>query len=283
MFEYHRRAEEQGKNLECAIVLGLHPILGMSALSYPPREISKWEVAGGLFGEPLQIAPCETLDLLVPAWAEIVIEGEILANAREPEGPFGEFTGYFSRRSTENVFMAKAICMREKPWYQSIGSGRALDHLLPLAVLREVEILKALSRVIPNVKAVHMPTSGAAAFTVYVSIKQTRPGEAKHAIAIVFGVDHYLKNVIIVDDDIDVFDESDVMWAVSTRVQPHRDLVTITDSLGAILDPSATDKGLTSKLGIDATMPYGEDFAKKLLMTPEIEAWAREFVDQMAE
>ena len=281
MFEYQRRAEARGDNLPCAVVLGLHPAIGMGSLAYPAPEISKLEVVGGLFAEPLEVRPCETIDLAVPAWAEIVIEGEILAGAREPEGPFGEFTGYFSRRSTEHVFLARAIVMREGAWFQSIASGRAPDHILPLGVLREAEILNAVRRVIPNVRAVHVPTSGGASFTAYVSIAQTRPGEAKHAIPIVLGVDHYLKLVVVVDDDIDVFDESDVLWAIATRMQADRDLVVIGGSLGAMLDPSATADGVTAKLGIDATRPFGQAFADKLVMSPERHAWARDLVDRL--
>jgi 2,5-furandicarboxylate decarboxylase 1 len=281
MFEYQRRAESRGANLECAIALGLHPLVGLAALSYPPPEISKFEAAGGLFQESLQVARCETIDLTVPASAEIVIEGEILAGVREPEGPFGEFTGYFSSRSTEHVFLARAIRMRERPWFQSIASGRAPDHILPLGVLREVEIRNALARAIPNVRAVHVPTSGGAAFTAFVSITQTRPGEAKHVIPIVLGVDHYLKFVVVVDDDIDVFDESDVLWALATRVQADRDLAVVRGSLGAILDPSASAQGLTAKLGIDATRPFGEPFAQKLRMSPDREAWARALADRL--
>src|SRR5205814_3089359 len=97
---------------------------------------------------------------------------------------------------------------------------------------------------------------GTSAFSAYVSIKQGRPGEAKHVIPIVLGVDHYLKLVIVVDDDIDVFDESDVMWAVATRMQADRDLVAISGSLGAMLDPSADDRGVSAKLGLDATRPF---------------------------
>ena len=225
MFEYQRRAEAKGQALPCAVVLGLHPLVSMGSLAYPPADVGKFEVVGGLFGEPLQVAPCSTIDLHVPAAAEIVIEGEILPGEREPEGPFGEFTGYFSRRSTEHVFVARAIAMRERPWFQSIGSGRAGDHITTLGLVREAEILNALGRVIPNVKAVHVPLSGASSFTAFVSIKQTRPGEAKHVIPIVLGVDHYLKLVVVVDDDVDVFDESDVLWAVATRMQADRDLV----------------------------------------------------------
>src|SRR5207244_956858 len=109
MFEYQRRAEARGEALPCAIVLGLHPLLSMGSLAYPPPDVGKFEVVGGLFGEPLQVAACATIDLHVPAAAEIVIEGEILPDTREPEGPFGEFTGYFSRRSTEHVFVARAL------------------------------------------------------------------------------------------------------------------------------------------------------------------------------
>jgi len=282
MFEYQRRAEAKGKPLPCAIVLGLHPLVSMGSLAYPPADVGKFDVVGGLLGEPLQVAPCTSIDLHVPATAEIVIEGEILAGVREPEGPFGEFTGYVSRRSTEHVFVAKAIAMRERPWFQSIGSGRAGDHITTLGLIREAEIANALTRVIPNVRGVHVPLSGTSSFTAYVSIAQSRPGEAKHVIPIVLGVDHYLKLVIVVDDDIDVFDESEVLWAVATRMQADRDLVVISASLGAMLDPSADDRGLTAKLGIDATRPFGQSFAEKLVMSPEKMAWARDLVDRLA-
>ena len=281
MFEYQRRAEAKGRPLPCAVVLGVHPLVSMGSLAYPPAEVGKFEVVGGLFGEPLQVSPCLTADLHVPATAEIVIEGEILPGVREPEGPFGEFTGYFSRRSTEHVFVAKAIATRERPWLQSIGSGRAGDHITTLGLIREAEIWNALSRAIPNVRGVHVPLSGASAFTAYVAITQGRPGEAKHVIPIVLGVDHYLKLVVVVDDDIDVFDESDVLWAVATRMQPDRDLLTISGSLGALLDPSADELGMTAKLGIDATRPFGQPFAEKLVMPPEKMAWARALVERL--
>jgi 2,5-furandicarboxylate decarboxylase 1 len=281
MFEYQRRAEARKQSLPCAIALGVHPLVSMGSLAYPPAEVGKFEVVGGLLGEPLGVASCATVDVQVPAAAEIVIEGEILAGVREPEGPFGEFTGYFSRRSTEHVFVAKAIAMRERPWFQSIGSGRAGDHITTLGLVREAEIYNALSRVIPNVTGVHVPLSGTSSFTAYVAIKQGRPGEAKHVIPIVLGVDHYLKLVIVVDDDVDVFDESDVLWAVATRMQADRDLVTISGSLGALLDPSADELGLTAKLGIDATRPFGEPFADKLVMDPARMSWARALVDRL--
>jgi UbiD family decarboxylase len=283
MFEYQRRAEARGEPLPCAVVLGLHPLVSMGSLAYPPPDVGKFEVVGGLFGEPLEVAPCATIDLHVPAAAEIVIEGEILPGVREPEGPFGEFTGYFSRRSTEHVFVARAVSRRARPWFQSIGSGRAGDHITTLGLVREAEILNAVARVVPNVTAVHVPLSGTSSFTAYVAIRQSRPGEAKHVIPIVLGVDHYLKLVVVVDDDIDVFDESDVMWAVATRMQADRDLVVIAGSLGAMLDPSADELGITAKLGIDATRPFGREFPDKLMMPPDRLAWARALVDRLSQ
>jgi len=281
MFDYQRRAEAKGQSLPCAIALGLHPLVSMGSLAYPPPDVGKFEVVGGLFGEPLEIAPCTTLDLHVPAHAEIVIEGEILPGVREPEGPFGEFTGYFSRRSTEHVFVAGALGLRERPWFQSIGSGRAGDHITTLGLVREAEIWNALTRSIPGVTGVHVPLSGTSSFTAYVSLTQSRPGEAKHVIPIVLGVDHYLKLVVVVDNDIDIFDESDILWAVATRMQADRDLVVIGGSLGALLDPSADERGVTAKLGIDATRPFGEPFAEKLVMAPERMAWARTLVERL--
>src|SRR5438067_1669969 len=255
-------------------------VVARGPLACPPADVGKFEGVGGLLGEPLEIAPCLTADLHVPAAAEIVIEGEILPGVREPEGPFGEFTGYVSRRSTQHVFVAKAVAMRERPWFQSIGSGRAGDHITTLGLVREAESANDLERVIPNVRGVHVPLSGTSSFTAYVSIAQSRPGEAKHVIPIVLGVDHYLKLVVVVDDDIDVFDESEVLWAMATRMQADRDLIVISGSLGAMLDPSADDRGITAKLGIDATRPFGQPFAEKLVMSPDKMAWARTLVDR---
>jgi 2,5-furandicarboxylate decarboxylase 1 len=281
MFEYQRRAEARGQPLPCAIVLGVHPLVAMGSLAYPPPDVGKFEVVGGLLGEPLQVAPCASIDLHVPAAAEIVVEGEILPDAREPEGPFGEFTGYMSRRSTQHVFVARALALRERPWFQSIGSGRAGDHITTLGLVREAEIWNALTRAIPNVTGVHVPLSGTSSFVAFVSIKQSRPGEAKHVIPTVLGVDHYLKLVVVVDDDVDVLDESEVLWAMATRMQADRDLVVISGSLGALLDPSADERGVTAKLGIDATRPFGQPFADKLQMDPGRLAWARALVDRL--
>ena len=171
--------------------------------------------------------------------------------------------------------------MREDAWFQSIASGRSADHVSTLSAVREAEVTRALRRTIPGVTAVSIPTSGASAFVAFVSLRQTRPGEAKHVISIALGVDHYIKLVVVVDDDVDVYDEGEVLWAMATRFQADRDLVVIEGSMGTVLDPSADDAGITSKMGIDATRPFGVPFADKLVMDEGSMEWARQLVDRL--
>jgi 2,5-furandicarboxylate decarboxylase 1 len=138
MYEFHRRAEVRGEPLPAAVTLGIHPIhyMGSMAYHYPPN-IRKYEIIGALFDEPYRVARCGTAELEVPEGAEIVIEGKILNDVREPEGPFSEFTGYASYRSTENVFVAERIQMRRNAMFHSIASGTASDHILISSVARE--------------------------------------------------------------------------------------------------------------------------------------------------
>ena len=121
-------------------------------------------------------------DLEVPAGAEIIIEGEILAEEQAPEGPFGEFTGYASYRSTNNIFVAKRLRMRREPLFHSIASGMSSDHILISCITREGEILNSLRRNLPNVQNVHVPHTTCGAFMVFVSLKKTAEGEAHHQI-----------------------------------------------------------------------------------------------------
>jgi UbiD family decarboxylase len=281
MFEYFRQAEASGHDLPAAICLGLNPAFAMGALAHPGKNVSKFDIIGGVLGEPLRIAPCKTIDLDVPACAEIVVEGRIVAGIREPEGPFGEFTGYFSGRSTENVFEISGVNTRGRPWFQAIGAGRVSDHLWSLALPREVEIRRQLARAIPGVVGVSVPTWGCGSFAAIVAIRQSRPGEAKQVIPIVFGADHNIKLVIVVDDDVEVSDTEQVLWAVCTRMQAQRDLLTMNGMLGALLEPSSDEEGLTSKLGIDATKPFGEVFPLPLRLPSESEVRAEEIVRKL--
>ncbi|MBI4493648.1 MAG: UbiD family decarboxylase [Chloroflexi bacterium] len=265
MFEYFRRAEELGRPLEAAVVLGAHPLVSMAAISYPPMEVDKFEVAGGLFGEPLEVVRCRTIDLLVPRWAEIVIEGRILNGVREREGPFGEFTGYASSRGTENVFEVTALLHREGAIYQDVNPGLSVEHCFFLAFPREVLIADLLRRTIPNLRAVRVPTvSGCGSFHCYISMKKTIEGQPRQAILTALGADHYIKHVIVVDEDIDVANEQEVLWAVATRVQADRDVFMIPETMGTLLDPTSP-RAMTCKMGIDATRPLG-DFPPRLTL-----------------
>jgi UbiD family decarboxylase len=277
MWEFHRRAEARGESLPAAITLGIHPLhyMGSMVYAYPPH-VRKFEIIGGLFGEPYRVARCGTADLEVPAGAEIIIEGEVLAHEREPEGPFSEFTGYASFRSTQNVFVAKRLRMRRDAIFHSVVSGMSQDHILVSCITREGEILNALRRNLPNVKAVHVPHNTCGAFMAFIAMKKTSAGEPQQAIMAALGTEFYTKYVIVVDDDVDVFNLADVMWAVATRVQAEKDIVFIPGAKGAILDPTSDPEDFTlTKMGIDATKPLGRDFAARLTISEEQRARVR--------
>ena len=280
MYEFHRRAEERGHSLPAVITIGTHPLhyMGSMVYAYPPN-VRKFEIIGGLFGEPYRLARSGIEELEVPAAAEIVIEGEILAGVHEPEGPFGEFTGYASYRSTQNVFVAKRIRMRGDAIYQCVVSGMSKDHILVSCVTREGEILNALRRNLPNVRNVHVPHTTCGAFVAFVSMKKTAEGEPQMAIMSTLGTELYTKYVIVVDDDVDIFDLTDVMWAVATRVRAEKDIFLVPGAKGAILDPTSDPQNFTvTKMGIDATRPSGRDFAERLLISDEQRAKARKIL-----
>jgi 2,5-furandicarboxylate decarboxylase 1 len=281
MYEFQRRAEEKGQSLPAAITIGTHPLhyMGSMVYAYPPH-VRKFEIVGGLFGEPYTVARCGVNEIEVPAGAEIVIEGEILAETREPEGPFGEFTGYASYRSTQHVFVAQRMRMRRDAMFQSVTSGMSKDHILVSCVTREGEILNTLRRNLPNVRAVHVPHTSCGAFTVYISIKKIADGEPQTAIMATLGTEFYSKHVIVVDDDVDIFDTNDVMWAVATRVRPEKDIFFIPGVKGAILDPTSDPENFTvTKMGIDATRPSGRDYAERLVISDDQRARARSLLE----
>lgn len=277
MYHFHRAAAERGENLPVAITLGIHPLhyMGSMVYNYPPH-VRKFEIIGGLFGAPYRVARCGTADLEVPAGAEIIIEGEILAEEREPEGPFGEFTGYASYRSTENVFVAKRIQMRRDAMFHSIVSGMSADHILVSCITREGEILNTLRRNLPNVRAVHVPRITCGALMAIVQMRKMSPGEPQQAIMAALGAEFYTKCVVVVDEDVDIFDLSDVMWAVATRTRAEKDVVLIPGAKGAILDPVSDPEDFTlTKVGIDATRPSGRDFAERLTIAPDVQERGR--------
>ena len=281
MYEFHRRAAARGENLPAAVTLGIHPLhyMGSMAYHYPPH-VRKFEIIGGLFGEPYKLARCGAADLEVPASAEIIIEGEILAEETAPEGPFGEFTGYASYRSTNNIFVAKRLRMRRDPMFHSVASGMSSDHILISCITREGEILNSLKRNIPNVQDVHVPHTTCGAFMVFISLKKTADGEPQMAIMSTLGTELYAKYIIVVDEDVDVHNMHDVMWAVATRCKAEKDVILIPGAKAAIIDPSSDPETFTvTKMGIDATRPYGREFAERLTVSDDQKARVRSLLE----
>jgi 2,5-furandicarboxylate decarboxylase 1 len=281
MYEFHRRAEARGQPLPAVVTIGIHPIhyMGSMAYHYPPG-VRKYEIIGALFGESYRVARCGTADLEVPWGAEIVIEGEILNDVREPEGPFSEFTGYASYRSTQNVFVAHRVQMRRDAIFHSVASGTSNDHILVSCISREAEILNSLRRNQPNVIAVHVPTVTCGALMAIVKMKKTAEGQPQQAMMAAFGTETYCKCVVVVDEDVDIFNLSDVMWAVITRTRADKDIALIPRAMGAILDPASDPKDNTlTKVGIDATKPGGQDFAERLTISEEQRSRARQIME----
>jgi 2,5-furandicarboxylate decarboxylase 1 len=248
LWEYQRIAEARGEALPVAFAIGVHPAIALGALAIGSIDEDERAIMGGLFGEPLELVRCETSDLLVPAHAELVVEAEILPAARTPEGPFGEFTGYSLGERQREVVQVKAITHRAGAMFQDITVAH-LDHMLLSTIPMEANLYRAVRAMVPSVRAVRVPGP----FTCYVSIEQRLPGQAKNAILSVLGADLYMKRVVVVDHDVDIFDDRQVTWALATRCQPDRDVTTITHARGSDLDPSARDDGHSAKWGVDAT------------------------------
>ena len=270
LWEYQRIAEEKGQALEVAVIIGAHPLFYFgSGLWKGPIGGDEYNIAGGFLGMPLEIVKGETVDLEFPANAEIVLEGKILPHVREDEGPFGEFTGYASKNSTRHVMEVSAILQRHDAIYQDIVSGMSTEHTLLLGIPQEARIFEQLKSVVPTIKAVSYPSSGTCRFHCYISMNKAAEGQPSNAIFSAFAEDLSLKLVIVVDDDIDVYNEKEVLWALATRFQADKDLFVANRCMGALLDPSAKE-GLTAKMGIDATKPLVNWQAEKCTIPEEI-------------
>ena len=268
LWTLHNKAERRGEPLPIAIVIGVHPLFSLGAQAFTPSTDDEYAVIGGMMGEPLRVAKAKTVPILIPADAEMVIEGRILPHIRREEGPFGEFTGHAVSKDDRQVIEVTAITYRKNYIFQDVHAGYT-EHKLMGAVPREAALIKAVRQTVPTVKNVCMPVSGNCRFHAYVSIAKRTPGQAKNAICAAFAADMLLKHVIIVDDDIDVFDEEQVLWAVSNRFQADRGLVVISNAQGSELDPSAGPGGVNAKMGLDATKPLS-GFAPELRVPDEI-------------
>ncbi len=278
LWEFQRNAEAQGKALPVAFAIGVHPAIALGCLAIGSIDEDERAIMGGLLGEALELVQCETSAVLVPAQAEMIIEGEILPHERTPEGPFGEFTGYSLGERQREVLKVRAVTHRRDALFQDIAVGH-LDHLMLSTTPIEANLFRAVRAMVPTVKAVRVP----APFTCYVAIEQRISGQAKNAILAVLGADLYMKRVVVMDHDVDIFDDRQVNWAIATRCQPDRDIAIVTNTRGSDLDPSTKEDGNTAKWGVDATAkPSLASFTPRHRIPKEV--WQRinlkEFVPQ---
>jgi len=260
-----RKAEAKGEALPVAIAIGTDPVLMLASQWDAPYGVDELELAGALRGEPVEVMRAETVDLMVPATAEIVIEGYIQPQIREIEGPFGEVGGYSTPKFPKPVIEVTAITHRKDPIFQAALTGMPTteNHILR-QIPMEATYYWELKKRHPGVTAVHFPAAGAILFLVIIAVKQTYLYEARNAIASMFATRRN-KIIIVVDDDIDIYDMEKVMWAVATRSRPEEDVVVFPRLSTSGMDPSAfrlegTDSFWNSGLGIDATKPYGQPF-----------------------
>jgi UbiD family decarboxylase len=263
IWHYLAAAEKRREPLEIAVAIGVDPVICIA--SQIKTSIDKYElsIAGGLRGQPVKTVKCRTVDLEAPSTSEIIIEGEILPNVREPEGPFGEYTGYYGKTAESPIVKVKAITHREDAIYQALLTGIPIteNHILKQIPL-EATLYKFLKEVSPNVKAVHLTPGGGCQHHAIISIKQSYAGEAKSVALAALGSMVGLKHVIIVDDDIDIFNPTQVEWAIAYRFQADSDLIMVRGKAEAALDPSVPFQGIwqTSAIAIDATRPFGSKF-----------------------
>ncbi|AWV14948.1 3-octaprenyl-4-hydroxybenzoate carboxy-lyase [Methylobacterium sp. XJLW] len=249
---FYRKAEAQGRGLEVALVVGVDPACLLASQAIVPLGHDELEIAGALTGQPLDVIKCLTNDVRVPANAEIVIEGRLLPEIREPEGPFGEFPQYYGERAKRHVMQVDAVTHRRDPIFHMIVGG-GLEHLLLGAIPREATILATLQRSFPGVEDVHLSLGGVGRYHLYVRLRKTQEGEAKNVLLGAFAAHYDIKHAVVVDTDVDIHDPQEVEWAVSTRFQADRDLVVIPHAQGSKLDPSGRE-GVGAKMGLDATV-----------------------------
>lgn len=256
----YRKAAARNERLPVSFVVGAHPTdFIAAALRVPGDELA---LVAAMRGQPLPVVRCATNDLLVPADAEMVLEGYLDGRGwYEEEGPYGEVLGYYGVMKRNPVFCVTALCMRRDALFQTVTiSGRRLDctdtgHIG--CVRTEVGAWNALRTAVREPVAVHVTASSGGMFNIRVALRQRVPGEARNAIAALFGALENIKHVFVVDDDIDVTSDGEIDWALSTRFQADRDLV-VADGFRAIpLDPSLDGRRTGAKAGFDLTLPFG--------------------------
>ena len=256
--QHYARHRKAGKRepLPAAVVLGADPGTILAAVTPVPDTLSEYQFAGLLRGAKAELVPCKTVPLMVPAQAEIVLEGHVLLDEHAEEGPYGDHTGYYNSVETFPVFQVTAITMRRDPIYLTTFTGRPPDEPSVLGEALNEVFIPLLQAQFPEITDFWLPPEGCSYRIAVVSMKKAYPGHAKR---VMLGVWSYLRQfmytkwVIVVDDDIDARDWKDVMWAVSTKMDPARDITVIENTPIDYLDFASPESGLGSKIGLDAT------------------------------
>lgn len=245
--------------LEVAIVNGLHPTVSLAASISTKPEVNELAIANAM--KKLKLVKCKTIDVEVPADAETVIEGTITLKETSEEGPFPDISGTFDKIRQEPVFTAKCITHRKDPIYQGLLPAYN-EHRLLMGMPKEPTIYRAVNNV-ANCKNVLLTTGGCSWLHAVVQIVKENAEDGKKAAKAAFEGHKSLKNCVVVDEDIDIYDPNDIEWAIATRVQAHKDAEIFT-APGSSLDASAepmegSDRLQTSKIALDATIPYDKD------------------------
>jgi 2,5-furandicarboxylate decarboxylase 1 len=250
-----------GDRLPVAFAVGFHPADAIAAVAKTP-PVDEIALMGALRGAAVPVVKCVTNDLLVPADAEMILEGYLDADGwTEPEGPFGEYVGYYGKLKRNPVFHLTAITRRADALFQTATiSGRSMEHTDTAqlsALMTEQAIWTSLEVAVREPVAVYAPPSTGGMYNVRISINQRVPGEARNAIAAAFGSAADTKHVFVVDADVDVFDDAQMEWALATRFQASRDLMASSGYRAVPLDPSLGGERIGDKAGFDLTRPFG--------------------------
>lgn len=280
LFKLWNMAKEAGKDLDVAISVGVHPAVLLSASSPVPFGVNEFDVANALLNDGLRLVECEHVDACAPAEAELVLEGRISVSKEVVEGPFVDITGTYDVQRKQPVVEVVGIMHRQDYVYESLLPAGA-EHKLLMGLPHEVLIWENVSKVVPNVYAVNLSAGGCGWLHALISIEKQVDGDGKNALLAAFAAHPSVKHVVVVDQDINVFDASDVEWAIATRFQASEDLLVIEGVRGSTLDSSANQEtGLTSKVGIDATRPFSKPREKferaKIPVSKHVESVARE-------
>ncbi|MCS7097402.1 MAG: UbiD family decarboxylase [Candidatus Methanomethyliaceae archaeon] len=258
LYAIYQEAKKNEEDLKIAIVIGVHPAVLVGVNTSPKYGVDELWVANRLMNGELKVVECKTSDLLVPADAEILIEGVIKKDEFVDEGPFVDITGTYDIVRKQPVVEIKKVLRRRDAIYYAILPG-GLEHKLLMGMPKEAKMYDAISKIIPEVKGVRLTIGGCCWFNAIVSIKKQSEGDGKSAILAAFGSNPSLKHVVVVDEDIDIDDMNEVEWAIATRFQGDEDLIIVRNARGSSLDPSSDQERLiTCKVGIDATIPWNK-------------------------